>query len=469
MIQATEARDYLARDLFAHLIGYVGEIGPQELQRHGRHGYRMGDWIGKTGIEKYWEKELRGKKGGLQVEADARGRQISVMKRKEPAPGRNLVLSLDQRLQQRARQAFGDSEGVAIAANPNDGRILCYLTLPSFDPNSFVGGISREAWDSLRTHPHHPLTDRVIQGLYPPGSVFKIVPAIAALEEGLLDPRERVFCSGSYRLGNRDFRCWKKGGHGSVDLHQAIVQSCDVYFYQLGQRLGIERIQAYAKRFGLGQKTGICLEGEKAGLVPSPEWKRKRFGEPWYQGETLNVSIGQGALLVTPLQVLRLVSAVTNGGTLLTPTLVEKVESTDGRGIEQNVSQDGSSVRLSGRTAQIIQEALRDVVASAKGTGTRAGLDSVAVAGKTGTSQVVRLKDRRTPLHQIPRDERDHAWFVGYAPADSPEVVVVVVVEHGGQGGQAAAPIAREILEEYFRSTGSEKTRAAAPGSEFEG
>jgi penicillin-binding protein 2 len=429
----------------------------------------MGDWIGKVGIEKYWEKELRGKKGGLQVETDARGRQISLVKRKEPIPGKNLVLSLEQGLQQRAREAFGDSMGVAIAGDPKDGRILCYLNLPSFDPNSFVGGISREEWDSLRTNPLHPLTDRAIQGLYPPGSVFKIVLAVAALEESLVTPEEKIFCGGRYRLGVRDFRCWRKAGHGSVDLHQAIVESCDVYFYQVGQRLGIERIQAYAKRFGLGQRTGICLEGEKTGLVPSPEWKRKRFGEPWYEGETLVVAIGQGALLVTPIQILRLMSAVSNGGTLMMPRLVEQVETIDGRVFAENTIHSSSSVRFSNRTATIVRKALRDVVASEKGTGKRARLDGVAVAGKTGTAQVIRLDDQRGPDDAIPLKERDHAWFACYAPADSPEIVVVVLVEHGGHGGEAAAPIAREILEEYFRLTVPDEKMASSPVSEFEG
>ncbi len=462
MIQVTQARNYLDGDLFAHSIGYMGEISGRELDRDHRGDYRIGDWIGKVGIERYWEQELRGKKGGLQVEADAWGREISVVKRKDPTPGKNLVLSLDRRLQEKAREAFGDAKGVAIAQDPRDGRILCYLNLPSFDPNSFVGGISREAWDALRTSPFHPLTDRAIQGLYPPGSLFKIVLAIAALEEGLISPEEKVFCNGRYRLGVRDFRCWNKAGHGTVDLHQAIVQSCDVYFYQLGQRLGIDRIHAYAERFGLGQRTGIPLEGEKTGLVPCPEWKRKRFGEPWYEGETLVVSIGQGALLVTPMQVAQMFCAVANGGTLVRPKLVERVEYTDGRVLLQNNSSRNASVPFSNRTRGIVQKALREVVASEKGTAKRARLEHIAVAGKTGTAQVIRLDDQKMPEDEVPRRQRDHAWFACYAPAEEPEIVVVVLVEHGGHGGEAAAPIARAILEEYFRSTGPDKAMAAS-------
>jgi penicillin-binding protein 2 len=468
MIQVTQARDYLNGNLFAHSIGYMGEISSRELQRAHRSDYRIGDWVGKVGIEKYWETELRGKKGGLQVEADARGRQISLVKRKEPTPGKNLVLSLERRLQEKARAAFGEATGVAVAADPRDGRILCYLNLPAFDPNRFVGGFSREEWDDLRTNPFHPLTDRVIQGLYPLGSIFKIVVAIAALEEGLVTPQEKVFCNGRLRLGIRDFRCWRKAGHGAMDLHQAIVQSCDVYFYQIGQRLGIERIRDYAKRFGLGQRTGIPLEGEKTGLVPSPEWKRNRFGEPWYEGETLVVSIGQGALLVTPIQVVSLLSAVANGGILLRPQLVERVEYTDGKVFVDNDSQRRGEIPFSTGTAMIVRKALRGVVDAEKGTGRQARLEGVPVAGKTGTAQVVRLDDQKTPEDEIPLQERDHAWFACYAPADSPEIAVVVLVEHGGHGGETAAPIAREIMAEYFRLNGPEKTLAASSVSEDE-
>jgi penicillin-binding protein 2 len=469
MIQVTQARDYLTRGLFAHSIGYIGETSQRDLDNSHAHKYRIGDWIGKAGIERNWEEQLRGKKGGLQVEADARGRQISVIKRKEPTPGGTLLLSLQRRLQERALQAFGDMQGVAIAADPRDGRILCYLSLPWFDPNSFVGGISREEWDSLRLDPHHPLTDRAIQGLYPLGSVFKIVLAAAALEEGVITPQERIFCSGKHRLGVREFRCWKKSGHGSVDFHRALVESCDVYFYQVGQRLGIERIHAYATQFGFGQCTGIRLDGEKTGLVPSPEWKRKRFGEPWYEGETLVVSIGQGALLVTPLQVVRMMSALVNGGALVTPRLVEKIESADGRGFDEGSPAPAASLRLSKGTAETVKQALRDVVESDRGTGKRARIKGVEVAGKTGTAQVVRMGERPSKGSDIPRREQDHAWFACYAPAASPEIVVVVLVEHGGHGGERAAPIAREILEEYFRSDPQKAIQAASPPADSEG
>jgi penicillin-binding protein 2 len=463
MIQVAQARDYLTSGLFAHAIGYIGEISQRDLDASQTHKYRIGDWIGKAGIERNWEGQLRGRKGGLQVEADARGRQISVIKRKEPVPGRTLFLTLERRLQERALQAFGDRHGVAIAADPRDGRILCYLSLPSFDPNRFVGGISREDWDSLRLDPYHPLTDRAIQGLYPLGSVFKIVLAVAALEEGVITPQDRIFCSGKHRLGVREFRCWRKSGHGSVDLHRALVESCDVYFYQVGLRLGIERIHEYATRFGFGRSTGIGLDGEKTGLVPSPEWKRKRFGEPWYEGETLVVSIGQGALLVTPLQVVRMLSALANGGTLVTPRLVERIESADGRPFNEGSTAPAASIRLSKGTADIVRQALRDVVESDRGTGKRARIKGVEVAGKTGTAQVVRMGDRAPKKSDTPHRERDHAWFACHAPAASPEIVVVVMVEHGGHGGESAAPVAREILDEYFRPDPQAEIQAASP------
>lgn len=456
VLQVNQARDYLVGDQFAHVIGYMGEISRVELKKHRKQDYRIGDRIGKVGIEKTWEKVLRGTKGGEQVEVDARGRQIRLLKRKTPIPGKNLLLSLDKRLQEVARKAFGSQSGVALAADPRDGSILCYINLPSYDPNSFVGGIGVSDWERLRTDPLHPLTNRAIQGIYPPGSIFKIVVAIAALEEGAVTPEEKIFCSGKYRLGRHSFRCWKRHGHGWVDLHQALVESCDIYFYQIGQRLGIRKIKTYAEKFGLGQKTRIQLGGEHAGLVPSPEWKKKRFNTPWYEGETLLVSIGQGALLTTPIQVLMMISTLANGGDLWKPRLVDRVVYPDGKLFLENPPQRRASVDTSSRTVAILQKALRDVVHSRKGTGQRTKLSRVEVAGKTGTAQVVRQEEQIKSEEQIPWEHRDHAWFACYAPVYAPEIAVVVLVEHGGHGGESAAPIAKIILEEYFRIRESE-------------
>ncbi len=453
VIQVGQARDYLFSDLFAHVLGYMGEINTKELARHRNSDYRIGEWIGKVGVEKYWEKYLRGKKGGVQVEVDARGRQISVLRERRPTPGKNVVLSLYQGLQQKARDAFEDYTGVAVAVDPRDGSVLCYLNLPSYDPNSFVMGISQADWDLLSTDPYHPLTNRVIQGMYPPGSVFMIFFAIAALEEGVVTPREKIFCSGKYSIGARNFRCWKKYGHAHVDLHQALVESCDVYFYQVGLRLGIEKIHFYSHKFGLGEKTRIRLGNEKSGLVPNIAWKKKRFGVTWYDGETLNASIGQGFLLTTPMQVVMMVAAVANGGNLWKPRLIQRIEGSAGKVLE-NPPQLSSTMNISSQTMSLVKNALRDVVHSKKGTGKRARLDYAEVAGKTGTAQVIRLAENKVAEEDIPRERRDHAWFACYAPADSPEIAVVVLVEHGGHGGETAAPIAKQIMDEYFRIKG---------------
>jgi len=450
VIQVNPSRDYLYGDLLASVIGYMGEINAKQLERDRGQHYRMGDWIGKVGVEKLMEEHLRGQKGGMHVEVDARGRQIRILRERDPVPGANVVLCLDRRLQEAARDALGDQTGTAVAVDPRDGSVRCYVNRPSFDPNLFVRGIPPEQWKALQTDPHRPLTNRAIQGQYPPGSVFKIVVAIAALEEGVVTPDEKIFCGGSHKLGRWTFRCWNRHGHGWTDLHKALVESCDVYFYQMGQRLGIQRIHEYARRFGLGQKTGLRIGGERAGLVPSPAWKKERYGKPWYEGETLTVAIGQGALLTTPMQLVMMVSAVANGGDLWTPRLVERLEYPNGRLLQSNPPERRASLELAPRTREEVRGALRDVVQTKRGTGQRAGVPNVEVAGKTGTAQVVRQEEAGRSEEEIPWELRDHAWFACYAPAQAPEIAVVVLVEHGGHGGSAAAPIAQKILETYF-------------------
>jgi len=451
VIQVNQSRDYLFGDLLANVIGYMGEINASQLEQdHGKH-YRMGDWIGKVGVEKMMEEHLRGQKGGMQVEVDARGRQIRILQERAPFPGSNVVLCLDRRLQETARDALGDQTGTAIAVDPRDGSVLCYVNRPSFDPNLFVRGIPLREWEELRDDPRHPLTNRGIQGQYPPGSVFKILVSIAALEEGVIPPEEKIFCSGAHKLGKWKFRCWNRHGHGWTNLHKALVESCDVYFYQVGQRLGIQRIREYAERYGLGGKTGIRIGGERSGLVPDPEWKKKKYNTPWYEGETLMVSIGQGALLATPIQMLMMTSAVANGGDLWTPRLVKQLEYPNGQVVLKNPPERRASISLTPRIHKLVQQALRDVVQSKKGTGQRAQVPNVEVAGKTGTAQVVRQEERVRNEEQIPWEQRDHAWFSCYAPVQAPEIAVVVLVEHGGHGGSAAAPVAQKILETYFR------------------
>jgi len=463
VIQVNPSRDYLFGDLLSSVIGYMGEINRAQLEQdHGKH-YRMGDWIGKEGVEKFMEEHLRGQKGGMHVEVDALGRQVRILRAREPVPGANVVLCLDRRLQEAARDALGDQTGTAIAVDPRDGSVLCYANRPSFDPNLFVRGITSAEWKTLRDDPRHPLTNRAIQGQYPPGSVFKILVAIAALEEGVVTPDEKIFCGGSLKLGRWTFRCWNRRGHGWTNLHKALVESCDVYFYQMAQRLGIQRIREYAERFGLGAPTGIRIAGERPGLVPSPEWKKNKYRAPWYEGETLTVAIGQGSLLVTPLQMVMLVSAVANGGTLWTPRMVKRLEYTDGQVLHDIPPERRASVDLQPRTQKLVRAALRDVVHGERGTGRRARVPNVEVAGKTGTAQVVREEVLGRPASAIPWALRDHAWFACFAPVQAPEIAVVVLVEHGGHGGSAAAPVAQRILETYFSLPERERADGCPP------
>jgi len=451
VLQVNEVRNYLYGNLFSHVTGYIGEVNSEEIGRLRQYAYKPGDFIGKVSIESQWERYLRGRDGGAQAEVDARGREIRILEKREPIPGNNVFLSIRSPLQKCAFDAFGkNNAGVAIAMDPRDGRILCYVSIPSYDPNQLAVGVSYEQWKSLSTHAQHPLTNRGIQGQYPAGSVFKVVMAVAALEEHVVSPGESLYCGGSYRVGNKVFRCWRKQGHGSVNLHRALVESCDVYFYQIGQRLGIERIARYATLFGFGHPTDIGLGGEREGLVPSELWKRKRFREPWYDGETVMVSIGQGYLLVTPIQILTMMATVANGGNRWTPRIVERVESIDGGLVMENQPMLKESLDISPSTLKLVQTSLRDVVMTRSGTGTRARVEGVEVAGKTGTAQVVRMGVERKKRKAVSREKEDHAWFTCYAPAHNPEIAVVVLLEHGGHGGESAAPIAREILRAYF-------------------
>lgn len=443
-------RSYLNNSSSAHLLGYIGEIGPKQLKFLKKKGYSMGDEIGQFGLEKSWEDYLRGRSGGQQVEVDALGRRVRVLNEVEDVPGHNIYLTLDRDLQETAYEAFRGKAGAIAVLDVHSGAILALASSPAFDPNVFARGIRREDWLALVNDRLQPLNNRATQGQYPPASTFKVVLAIAALEEGLIQPETRIFDPGYYAVGNRTFRDWKEGGHGWVDLHKAIVESCDVYFYQLGQRVGIDRIAKYARLLGLGEKTGIALDDEKAGLIPDSEWKRKRFGQPWFPGETPSAAIGQGYVSVTPLQMANMMAAVANGGTLYRPWFVRKVESLDGTLIREYGPEKIRSVTLKESTLKHIRNALRDVVNSGSGTGGRAKSNLVEIAGKTGTAQVAEMRGGFVKSEQLPYEIRDHAWFVAYAPAENPEIAVAVLVEHGGRGGSVAAPLAKRVIEKYF-------------------
>jgi len=450
VVDVAPRRAYTCGNVGSHLLGYLGEIDRRELKASRFREYKMGDFIGKYGIEKKWETFLKGIDGGRQVEVDALGRELKVLQRVEPHPGNNVFLTLDLDLQRTCETALQGKEGAIVAMNPQDGKILAMVSHPAFDPSIFASGINHDDWESLVRNPFYPLQNRAIQGQYAPGSVFKMITAAAGLEEGVISPQEILSCTGSYRFGNRTYRCWRKSGHGKVKLHRAIVESCDVFFYQVGQRLGVDTLAKYAEGFGLGKPTGISLGDEKPGLIPTSDWKEKVYNEAWYEGETLSCAIGQGYVLVTPLQLLNVISAIANGGILYLPQIVERVETTSGRAVKSYPPIAMGKIPLSPENLAIIREALSGVVNEARGTGRSARLKGATVSGKTGTAQVISLREEVEKEKDVPYEHRDHAWFVAYAPQENPIISVVVLVEHGGHGASAAAPLAREVIGKYL-------------------
>ncbi len=445
-------RTYRFGPFASHLIGYLGEVDEDELRQSRGTPYRMGATIGKYGVEYRWESDLRGVDGGRQIEVDALGREIKPLRSVEPFPGNNLSLTIDFDVQKVAEEAFQNKTGALIAMDPRSGRILAMVSKPSFDPDHFAGTISPEEWRFLVESPHSPLQNKGLQGLYPPGSIFKIITAIAGLETGVITPSTQMTCHGAYPYGNRDFRCWREGGHGTINLYRAIVESCDIYFYQVGLKVGVDAIARYAYEFGLGRLTGIALPHEKSGVVPSTSWKKKRLGVPWYSGETLSLAIGQGYISVTPLQLLMLISAIANGGKFHLPQVVDRVEDVYGNILKGYPPVEIAQADISEKTLRFIQEALLGAVNEPRGTGWACVLKDAKVAGKTGTAQVIRMAEdsRKADLDRVPLKFRDHAWFVAYAPFENPAISVVVLVEHGGYGGTAAAPIAKKVIEKYL-------------------
>lgn len=445
-------RTYPHGPLASHLIGYLGEVDESELRQSRGALYRLGAMIGKYGVEYQWETYLKGVDGGRQIEVDALGREIKHLQSVESFPGNNLTLTIDFDLQKVAEEAFQEKTGALIAMDPKTGRILAMVSKPSFDPNVFARNISPEEWKSLVENPFSPLQNKGIQGQYPPGSVFKIITAIAGLETGAITPQTQMTCRGIYPYGNREFRCWREEGHGTISLHRAIVESCDIYFYQVGLKVGVDAIAHYAEEFGLGAPTGIALPHEKPGIVPSTSWKKRRLGSPWYSGETLSLAVGQGYINATPLQLLMLISAIANGGRLYLPQVVEKVEDVYGNLLKEWPVWEMKRVDVSEKTLQIIQQALMGAVNEPHGTGWACVLKEAKVAGKTGTAQVIKMAQdfRKGDMDRMPLKLRDHAWFVAYAPFEDPVIAVVVLVEHGGYGGAAAAPIAKKVIEKYL-------------------
>ncbi len=451
-VDVVPVRQYLGGAMTAHLIGYTGEISPEELDKDESDSYASGDLIGKSGIEKYLDAYLRGESGFEQVEVNVLGKVQRVLGIRDPEPGYNVVLTIDALLQKIAWEALAGKPGAVVAMDPRDGSVLALVSSPAFDPMLFSAGISQEHWKKLSGDSSHPMENRAVSGQYPPASTYKMIVAAAALQEGLITPETSFVCTGSYELGNRKYRCWHKGGHGRISLHRAIVQSCDVYFYNVGKLIGVDKLAEYARRFGLGAPTGIALPQEKSGLIPTRDWKQMRLKAPWQIGETISVSIGQGYNLVTPLQLVTAYSALANGGVVWRPRLVKQVEAVDGRVIEAFVPERKSILPLSKNVMEQLNKALWGVVNEEGGTGRAARLKDADVAGKTGTAQVIGLpeNERARKMKFISSRHRDHAIFVCFAPVGNPEIAIAVVAENAGHGGSAAAPVARKILEAYF-------------------
>jgi penicillin-binding protein 2 len=464
-------RNYINNRYAAHLLGYLSEINSRELNSGSYPGSRSGDLIGKFGAEKTFENFLRGKRGGRQVKVNANGQVVRILKTVAAEPGYDVHLTIDQDVQKKAEELLEGIVGAVVAMDPNTGGLLAMASSPSFDQNDFVGGISRENWTYLVSNPFRPMSNRAIQGEYPPGSTYKIITALAGLEEGVVDPETTFFCPGHYRFGNRVYRCWKPGGHGHVEIIKAIERSCDVYFYQVGQMLGVDRLAWYAKAAGLGSPTGIQLDHESSGLIPTAAWKKKRPPyEAWQEGETLSVAIGQGFNTATPMQMAVMTSAVANGGRRYKPMLLEAVKNIDGRRLFKQTPEVVGRLPVSEDTLRLVQEGLLQVVSGERGTGRRIRVNDFHISGKTGTSQVISRKDNEDmPEEQVPAHLRAHAWFVAYAPSEAAQIVVSVVVEHGEHGSGAAAPIAKELIKTYLRGNQPKRHIVKSPERILEG
>lgn len=436
-IEVGHLRLYRNGPITAHTLGYLGEVNERDLASE-TNPLKPGDLIGRKGVELAFDDRLRGVDGQRAVIVDSRGRFKEEYGRDPAQSGQSLNLGLDLDLQQEAARYFEGKAGAAVALDPATGEIRAMVSAPSYNPNIFSRRLDRDAWRNLIEAPEDPLQNRVIQNTYSPGSVFKIVMAAAGLTEGIVGPEETVWCGGSTRIYNRRWRCWKQAGHGHVSLHRAIKESCDVYFYHLGQELGIERIAKYSRLLGLGSPTGIDLLGEREGLVPDPDWSERRRGTPWYPGETISVAIGQGPVLVTPLQIASLMAAVANSGYKVKPHVTE------------SPAVETEQLTVEPWVFERIGAALWSVVNDQRGTGSAARVEGIEVAGKTGTVQVIQQKTW-TKNEDLPYEQRDHAWFASYATGGDKQLVVVILVEHGGHGSTAAAPLAKRLYEIYFR------------------
>ncbi|MGE5467749.1 MAG: penicillin-binding protein 2 [Ignavibacteria bacterium] len=474
-IKARLFRQYPMGDFASHLLGYIGRVNDNDLDRiedeDQEANYRGTEHFGKTGLEQHYEFELHGQTGFEQVEVDAGGHAVRTLASTAPIAGNNLTLTVDAKLQEVAEKAFGNRRGALVAIEPATGGILALVSMPNYDPNLFVDGIDPTNWDMLNNSPDKPMVNRALNGAYPPGSTFKPYMALGALTLGKRRPEQTIFDPGYFAFGNHTFRDDKKGGHGSVDMYKSIVDSCDTYYYMLANDMGIDNISGFMRQFGFGQRTGVDIEGESEGVLPSQEWKKKRFKRPeqqkWYAGETISIGIGQGYNAYTPIQLAQAVATLANNGVMYRPHLVQYV--TDTRTGQKTYVEPKPlrTIPLKQEHIDVIKRAMIGV--NKEGTGARAfaGAEYVS-AGKTGTAQVFSLKGEKYSEGHVKQELRDHALFIAFAPADQPKIALAVLVENGGFGAQAAAPIARLVFDYYLLGK-LPKSAAAEDNSDEEG
>ena len=455
LVEVFPVREYLEKGSEAHLVGYLGEVNEDELSQNLFEGLQPGDYVGKLALEKAYEPYLRGQKGQRLVEVDVKGKLLKQLEVDPARPGNKIFLTISRDVQRAADQAFADQSGAAIALDVRTGGVLAILSRPTFDPSLFVRGIESEDWSQLLRDSRHPLQNKALSGLYSPASTFKMIVALAAMREGIVRSHRVIDCDGSFSLAEARFRCWKKDGHGKTDMKKALRESCDVWFYQVGLELGIDKLEVAAREFGLGAPVGFPLAGEKSGVIPSRSWKRQRFNKPWYGGETVIAAIGQGYVLTTPIQLAVMTAALASHGDVLQPQIIQRIEDWNGTVLQESAPKLIRHLDFPAEAWRAIDRGLVAAVNEPHGTASAARLDDVRVAGKTGTSQVVRRKsDEEEELgeqQEVPYRFRAHGLFVAYAPADNPEIAVAVVVEHGKHGGSAAGPIAKAMLESYFK------------------
>ena len=459
MVQVESQRNYPSGMTASHILGYVGEVSPEQLEKPEFSDLHQGSIVGQYGVEKFFDRLMRGQAGEKSIEVDAVGHEKRTVVVEQAHAGDNLYLTIDARLQKVAENLLGEETGAIVALDPRTGDVLAMASRPGFDPNILSRELTPKQWAEIVQDEGRPLNNRASQGQYPPGSVFKVMMAAAALETKTVTPSTSIYCNGGYQFGRRVYHDWKAGGHGSVDLRRALVHSCDVYFYTVGQRMGIETMASFAHQFGLGEETGIELPSERVGIVPSEAWKKKAKNEAWLPGETISAAIGQGYVSVTPLQMATLIGTVANDGVMFRPRLVQAVMDRATGELQQRPVVPKRTLNLRPGILPVIKDALAGVVK--EGTATKAQSALVTIAGKTGTAQMTAL--RAGPEKDVPKKFRDHAWFVAFAPVDAPTIAVAVLGEHMGHGGSASAPLAKELIETYV------KLNLSAPSSVKDG